>query len=282
MSLLVVGALHWDVVVRAPRLPHLDETLRGQNVSYQFGGKGGNQAIAAAKAGAKVAFAGRIGSDEAGASMRGLLAAAKVDVSQLQQGPGASGMSVAIVTKDGDYGAVIVSAENHAFDTSALEVPPGCAMVLLQNEMGEGVLSACAHMARKQGARVVWNAAPAKGVPASDLALVDTLIVNRVEAADILDRADLGPNPVAAVAALSELAPQAEVILTLGGDGVAFAAPNTPAKVQAAMKVEVISTHGAGDVFVGTFAANHLRGLSLSDAVFAGQEAAAAHISHRR
>jgi ribokinase len=109
MSLLVVGALHWDVVVRAPRLPQLDETLRGQEVAYQFGGKGGNQAIAAAKAGAYVAFAGRIGNDEAGASMRTRLQAAGIDISQLQQGAGASGMSVAIVTKDGDYGAVIMS-----------------------------------------------------------------------------------------------------------------------------------------------------------------------------
>lgn len=57
MSLLVVGALHWDVVVEAPRLPQLDETLHGQNVAYQFGGKGGNQAVAAARAGAEVSFA---------------------------------------------------------------------------------------------------------------------------------------------------------------------------------------------------------------------------------
>ena len=86
MSLLVVGALHWDVVVRAPRLPELDETLRGQEVAYQFGGKGGNQAIAAAKAGAPVNFAGRIGADAAGKSMLKQLETAGVDVSQLQRG----------------------------------------------------------------------------------------------------------------------------------------------------------------------------------------------------
>ena len=118
MSLLVVGALHWDVVVRAPRLPELDETLRGQEVAYQFGGKGGNQAIAAAKAGAPVNFAGRIGADAAGKSMLKQLETAGVDVSQLQRGLGSSGMSVAIATDGGYYGAVIVSAENHAFDMS--------------------------------------------------------------------------------------------------------------------------------------------------------------------
>jgi ribokinase len=282
MSLLVVGALHWDVVVRAPRLPLLDETLRGQEVAYQFGGKGGNQAIAAAKAGAYVAFAGRIGSDEAGASMKTRLQTAGIDISQLQQGSGASGMSVAIVTKDGDYGAVIVSAENHAFSTSALVLPADCAMVLLQNEMPQDVLSACAAAARKQGARVVWNAAPAKDIAASDLALVDTLIVNRVEAADILCIADVGQDPVGAVAGLAELAPRAEIILTLGGDGVAFAAPGKPGEVQSAQPVDVISTHGAGDAFVGAFAASRLCGRSLADAVSAGQKAAAVHISYNR
>ena len=88
MSLLVVGALHWDVVVRAPRLPKLDETLRGQEVAYQFGGKGGNQAIAAAKAGVPVNFAGRIGADAAGKAMLKKLETAGIDVSQLQRGLG--------------------------------------------------------------------------------------------------------------------------------------------------------------------------------------------------
>ena len=282
MSLLVVGALHWDVVVRASRLPQLDETLRGSDVAYQFGGKGGNQAIAAAKAGAQVGFAGRIGKDAAGASMHAQLETAGVNVSQLQQGSDASGMSVAIITEGGDYGAVIVSAENHAFDVSSLKIPSDCMMVLLQNEMGHDVLPACAQAARERGARVVWNAAPAKNTSAADLALVDTLIVNRVEAADILGRDDIGPHPVSAVTELAELAPDAEIILTLSGDGVVFAPPGQPCEIHPARSVEVISTHGAGDVFVGTYAAARLRGLSLSQAVSTGQEAAAAHISQWR
>jgi ribokinase len=282
MTLLVVGALHWDVVVRAARLPQLDETLRGRDVLYQFGGKGGNQAVAAAKAGAQVGFAGRIGSDTAGASMRLLLEKESVDLSQLQQGTGASGMSAAIVTEHGQYGAVIVSAENHMYDTSALKIPTRCAMLLLQNEMCSGVFAVCAAAARKQGARVVWNAAPASDVSLSDLALVDTLIVNRVEAADILDRNDVDCDPVAAVRLLSALAPNAEIIITLGGDGVVFAAPGQSCELQSAHSVKVVSTHGAGDVFVGTFAAGRLKGLSLSQAVAAGQKAAAAHIAQSR
>ncbi|MEM1107048.1 MAG: PfkB family carbohydrate kinase [Pseudomonadota bacterium] len=281
MSLLVVGALHWDVVVRALRLPELDETLPGEGVAYQFGGKGGNQAMAAARAGAKVAFAGRIGSDAAGIAMRDILLAENVDVSQLQQGDGASGMSAAIVTETGEYGAVIVSAENYAFDSDRLQIPPDCRAVLLQNEMSPGVLSGCAKVATEAGAQVIWNAAPAVGVTPGDLAIIDTLIVNRVEAEDILGR-QMELDPTAAVAALARLAPQAEIILTLGADGVAFQPPDGTANWQPARPVAVISTHGAGDVFVGTFSAKRLDGRSLEDAVSAGQESAATHISQSR
>ena len=282
MSLLVVGALHWDVVVRAPRLPELDETLRGQEVAYQFGGKGGNQAIAAAKAGAPVNFAGRIGADAAGESMLKKLETAGVDVSQLQRGLGSSGMSVAIATEGGDYGAVIVSAENHAFDMSEFKIPSNCSMVLLQNEMALGAFAAFANAARAKGAQVLWNAAPAKEIPIADFALVDTLIVNRLEAADLIGHEHNGLSPSATLAKLAELAPDAEIILTMGGDGAAFSAPGKPCEVQKAYPVDVISTHGAGDVFVGTYAASRLRGLSLSEAVSAGQKAASNHVSQSR
>ncbi len=279
MSLLVVGALHWDVVVTAPHIPHRDETLRGRDVAYQFGGKGGNQAIAAAKAGADVSFAGRVGADSAGHAMRAHLTDAGVDVSQLQQGTGASGMSVAIVTDTGEYGAVIVSAENHLFDAQDLEIPATCDMVLLQNEMTPDILPKCTAAARKQGARIVWNAAPAKDLHKPDLALIDTLIVNRVEAADILGHKDIGTDPAAALHHLAMLAPQADIILTLGGDGVAFCAPGGACTVLPAHQVDVRSTHGAGDVFVGTFAACRLRGMSLAQAIASAQSAAAQHIS---
>lgn len=281
MSLLVVGALHWDVVVRAPRLPRLDETLRGQDVAYRLGGKGGNQALAAARAGADVAFAGRIGGDDAGEAMYAQLREAGVDLRQLQWGDGASGMSAAIVTQSGEYGAVIVSGENHAFDLSDLAIPEGCQWVMLQNEMVRELLPAAAALARQAGARVMWNAAPAGDVRAADLALIDTLIVNRVEAADLIG-APLSDSPQEAVAALAHRAPGAEIVLTLGGQGVAFAAPGQRPVHSPARAVEVRSTHGAGDVFVGSFAARRLDGSTLAEAVEAGQDAAAAHISQIR
>lgn len=282
MSLLVVGALHWDVVVLAPRLPRVDETLRGSSVRYQFGGKAGNQAIAAAAAGADVRFAGRVGADEAGHAMRMVLQEGGVNVAQLQRGPGASGMSVAIVMEDGNYGAVIVSGENHGFDVDAVQVPEDCRLVLLQNEMAAGVIPAMADRASRAGAEVMLNAAPAEGLSGADLAQVTTLIVNRVEGSDLLGIADGTIDPEAVVTGLQDLAPQARVILTMGEDGVVFAEPGGAVRRQAARKVAVQSTHGAGDVFVGSFAAAILADHNLADAISAGQIAAAAHISQIR
>ncbi len=282
MSMLIAGALHWDMVVQAPRLPRVDETLRGSDVRYQFGGKAGNQAIAAAAAGANVMFAGRIGADAAGQSMLLALRQAGVDTVQVQTGPGASGMSVAILMDDGNYGAVIVSGENHAFDPGAVHVPAGCRLVVLQNEMAPGTIRAMSKMASAAGVHVLLNAAPADGIGRAELALVDTLIVNRVEGADLMGVPDQAIDPAAIVAGLQSLAPKARIILTLGGDGVQFADPGGTVQKQGAHKVIARSTHGAGDVFVGTYAAAMLAECSLAEAISAGQRAAAAHISQIR
>jgi ribokinase len=272
-ELLVVGALHWDVVVRAPRLPRLDETLRGEAVDYRLGGKGGNQALAAARAGARVAFAGRIGGDDPGARMRAELVAAGVDVAGLQQGDGASGMSVAITTADGGYGAVIVSGETLSLDAAAVRVPEGCRMILAQNEVSAEMLGALPDMAERAGGAFWLNAAPADGLPQGLLARLDGLIVNRLEACDILETNLLSPGEM--VVALAALAPRAAVVVTLGADGVAYAEAQGAVHHAAARAVKVRSTHGAGDMFAGSLAAALLRGDDLGAAIAFAQDRAA-------
>jgi ribokinase len=282
MSLLVVGALHWDVVVRAPRLPRLDETLRGSDVAYRLGGKGGNQAMAAAGAGARVAFAGRIGADDAGRAMRAELVAAGVDVARLQEGHGASGMSVAITEASGGYAAVIVSGENLEIDPDALTLPEGCRIVLAQNEVDPGLLPQLARLARAGAAELWLNAAPAAGLSPEVLRLVDVLIVNRLEAADL---AGVAPDLLTGgelVLALQSLAPQARILVTLGADGVAHAAAGGVVERFAADAVAVVSTHGAGDMFVGSLAAAVLRGDGWPEAIRFAQGRAAALIAAPR
>ena len=133
-GLTVLGALHHDVVVDAPGLPRVDETLVGQGADYRFGGKGGNQAVAAARMGAKVSMLGRVGRDTTGQLMLAALDAAGVERGGVTKVDAATGMSVAITQPDGSYGAVIVSGANLAND-GALPPGPPPKVALVQNEV---------------------------------------------------------------------------------------------------------------------------------------------------
>jgi len=188
IDVAVVGSLHLDIMVAAPRLPGRDETLIGQSWHYKCGGKGGNQAVAAARSGARAAFGGQTGQDDFGERLRANLVAAGVDVAHVGVDPArGSGMSVAITEAAGEYGAVVVSGANLSIDPATVASRWAalwdCRVLLLQNEIPEAVSLAAAAAARARGARIVLNAAPARRMSAAFLALVDVLVVNRVEAA---------------------------------------------------------------------------------------------------
>ncbi|WP_300013775.1 PfkB family carbohydrate kinase [uncultured Roseobacter sp.] len=255
MSLLVVGALHLDVVLRAPHLPALDETVAGSSVDYVFGGKGGNQAVAAARMGAEVAFAGRVGTDGFGVMIRDTLTASGVQLTQLQTDPGPSGMSAAIVDAQGEYGAVIVSAANLNIEADRVSIPPGTKLVLLQNEVPETVNLSVARRAKAAGAVVWLNAAPARTLPGALSDELDLMIVNRVEAAHYAG-VDV---------------PKLE---TLGADGVRYGGVH-----MTGFPVDVASTHGAGDMFAGALAAQVLGGHRIEGAIPFAQAAAALHVA---
>lgn len=257
MSLLVVGSLHLDVVLRAPHLPGLDETVRGTDVSYIFGGKGGNQALAADRMGAAVHFAGRAGTDRFGDMIRDRLAASRIDLSLLQTDPGPSGMSAAIVDQNGDYGAVIVSAANLNIDAGAIAVPAATRLVLLQNEVPEAVNLAVAKAARAAGAKAWLNAAPARPLGDALAGQIDLFIVNRVEAETY-----------------GAQLPAGKVLKTLGAAGVQLGGKTWPGHA-----VDVVSTHGAGDMFVGALAARVVNGDRVEAAIPFAQAAAALHVS---
>ena len=275
MSVFVVGALHLDVVVRAPSLPRIDETLMGSGVDYVLGGKGGNQAVAAARMGASVAMAGRVGEDGFGAELTQRLEAAGVNTSQVVRGPGASGMSAAIVDAAGDYGAVVVSGENLEIDPSAITLPPDSRVLLLQNEIPAPVNLAAAQLAHAAGAQVIMNAAPARAADPALMPLVDLLVVNRVEAEDLTGEPD--PKTAAKILATMGEGPE-RVIVTLGGDGAIFADDRVTCHMPA-HPVEVASTHGAGDMYLGALASELDAGLTLSSAMGFASKAAALYVS---
>lgn len=275
--LLVVGSLHLDVIVRAPRLPRLDETVPGEGVVQAFGGKGGNQAVMAARMGARVEMAGAVGSDGFAAPLLAALDAGGVGRGQVVQVAGPSGMSVAILDPAGSYGAVIVSGANLTLDAGRIGFPPACGMLMLQNEIPAEVNRALAVRARAAGIRVVLNAAPARVLSPDLLQALDLLVVNRVEAADLTGLREDSLEPEEAAWRLAEMGPRA-VIVTLGAEGLAGQAGGREFR-QAGRPVRVISTHGAGDAFLGALAAEWLRGAALEEAARFGQAAAALHVS---
>lgn len=277
MSVFVCGSLHYDVVVNASHLPRLDETVPGVAVDYVTGGKGGNQAVASARMGAATAFAGRIGDDAFGQALLKSLNQAGVDIRQVQRDLGASGMSVAIVEPNGGYGAVIVSAANLGIDPSRIVLPDTTRVVLLQNEVPEAVNLAVALKAQVHGATVILNAAPARPMGNDLMRAIDMLVVNRVEAADLLAISETALDPLDAAQALTKLGPRS-VIITLGADGLVLHQTGKTIH-HPGHHVEVVSTHGAGDAFLGALAAAHASGRSIADAARFGQAAAAAHVS---
>jgi ribokinase len=202
-------------------------------------------------------LAARAGSDAFGDLIRRTLYASAVELAQLQRDDGPSGMSAAIVDKNGDYGAVIVSAANLNLAADEITIPEGTSVVLLQNEIPQAVNMAVAEKAKAAGARVWLNAAPARALPQGLVQCVDLLIVNRVEA---IFYAQTG-------FAL-------DILTTLGSDGVRYQGRRYPA-----CAVRTRSTHGAGDMFAGALAACYDKGRDMAEAIRFAQAAAALHVA---
>ena len=224
---------------------------------------------------------GAVGADDFGAFLMNGLDAAGVDrshVSVLEDA--ASGMSVAIADDEGDYGAVIVSGSNLKIPDSNLNEAGlwnDARVLLLQNETDEAINTAAARRAHAAGVTVCLNAAPARALTSELEDLVDVLIVNAVEA-EMLSGIVVDTIEDALRAAVALRRNDRSVVVTAGGAGVAAAIGDRTVSA-AAVPVEVVSTHGAGDKFVGVFASAVAHGASLEVAIDQANRAAAAHVS---
>ena len=270
-GIVVLGALHHDVVVDAPRMPHLDETLPGTRVDYRFGGKGGNQALAAARMGARVAMAGRVGRDSAAETIRAEMDAAGVEHSLVLETDAPTGMSVAITLPSGEYGAVIVPGANLDNDGDISWREPPLAG-LLQNEIPEAANLAFASRLPPDSL-LIANAAPARRLPVELAERIDVLIVNLIEAEGLTGR----HNPDAALTALAGMV-RGAVVLTRGANGVILLEDGQVTR-HPAFSTKVVSTHGAGDMFTGALAARITAGDSLQSALPFAQAAAGLFVS---
>jgi ribokinase len=280
---VVVGSLHLDILVHAFGRPRKGETLPGQSWEYKSGGKGGNQAAAAAQFGASVSMVSRVGNDDFGVRLLENLKSAAVDTRYVSvDAEASSGMSVAIIDGEGDYGAVIVSGANlhlsRAEVDKAERLIARAGVLVLQNEVPEVTNLAAAILAKHHGVRVILNAAPTRPLPPEMAAKIDLLIVNAVEAEMMSGVAVTSLSTATrAAATLSDQFPA--VIVTAGGMGLALAVRNEPPYTEPAHAVTLLDTHGAGDTFVGALSARWASGKLLTEAVRFANAAAALFVS---
>lgn len=267
----VAGSIIMDVVATAPRHPRVGETVLGHGMFFFPGGKGANQAVAAARLGADVALIGRVGRDDFGAQMRAFLIAQRIDVANVRDSEGAPTGSALIVVAEKDNAIVVVPAANADLGTRDLDGADVCAgdVLLAQLEIPPATVAAFFAKGRARGAQTIFNPAPAIEVDPSLFALADLIILNETELAAFTRR------KVDAAAAVEEIAEVARtlrsraeqvVCVTLGQRG-AIAAIGDEMHVVAGRKVEVADTTGAGDCFAGAVAAGLSRGASVRDAL---------------
>jgi ribokinase len=282
-DVIVCGSLHLDIVVRAPALPRIDETAVGTSWQQVCGGKGGNQAVQAQSHGARTAMIGCVGDDAFGQTLRAHLEKSNVDQSAVSTHTTlGSGMSVAVLQDDGDYGAVIVSGSNTAITADQIaqhwQALGGAKILVLQNEIPHAANVAAAKCARAVGATVVFNAAPTRPLSDDLLDAVNVLIVNRVEA-EMLAGQPVYDFKTAQSAMPKLLGTHRSVIITLGGEGLVLGQSNGETTTIDAIPVKVTSTHGAGDCFVGALAAELATGKILPEACHTANQRAAAFVS---
>ena len=275
-KILVVGSLHLDVIVHSSRLPKPDETLLGDKVSYRFGGKGGNQALAAAKIDVQVFMAGRIGTDNFGKQIYDTLSNQNINLDGLKIVDEATGMSVALIGSDGIYSAVVVSGVNQTIELSEIAVPDDLTVLVLQNEINTDANFEIIKKVPKS-TFVILNAAPALTPNKDFFERIDLLIVNKLEAKMLLNEEPSIFNNLDALRKLQNLDPK-EVIITLGAEGYTGISKNGEVFSEPGIKVDVLSTHGAGDSFVGTLAAFICKGEPINIAAQYAQASSALHV----
>ena len=268
-----------DLVVTVPHLPRPGETVLGEGLGRYPGGKGANQAVAAARLGGQVGMVGRVGADDFGPELIANLAANGVDASGVERdNSAATGAALIFVGPEGQNMIAVAPGANGRLDKSDIEravarLRPGDVLVM-QLEIPMAVITPAAVAARRLGARVLLNAAPAHPLDPGLLDQVDALVVNEGEARAIVDKA----SPEAAAAALHAIGPRIAVV-TLGPDGSVFCDETGVHRVEPFHVMSVDAT-GAGDAFVGALAVGLARGLETEASMrFANAAGAAATTS---
>jgi ribokinase len=244
--LIVLGSINLDLIVRTPHLPAPGETTLGTNFTTAQGGKGANQAIAAARAGARVEFIGAVGADEFGGRLSAALTREGVGTGRLRTVDGPSGIAVITVDDAAENTIVVAPGANGGLTNLTeddVDLIRSAGMLLLQLEVPLTTVTKAAKTAAAVGVPVLLNPSPVQRLPAELLAAVDILVVNEGEEAALLrtaGAATLGAIP--------------RVVTTLGASGARYRGHDGMTAIAASPLVDAIDTTGAGDAFTGALA----------------------------
>ena len=283
MTIYNLGSINIDHVYAVDHFVRPGETMSCLGLASHAGGKGFNQSVALARAGAKAVHIGAVGADG-----RGLLAALErdgVDVSAVAvEAEAPTGHAVIQVDPQGRNCIIIAPGANAAVGADAVRAALASAtpgdLLLAQNEtsaIAEAILAA-----KARGLRVALNPAPMDGrVGTLPLDLVDVLIVNAIEGSELLKlRGAAAPDsPTAAMKALRGLYPKAQIVMTLGEDGVVAVDADGAVSQVAAFRVKAVDTTAAGDTFAGYFLAGRARGAGMAEALRLASAAAAISVT---
>jgi ribokinase len=271
-GIAVLGSTNMDLVAYVSHAPKRGETVTGREFVTIPGGKGANQAVAAARAGGDVAMIGAVGSDEFGVRLRHTLESSGVDTDLLRTAEGPSGTAHIVVDDEGGNSIVVIPGANGTVTALAPgdeALIAGSVALLLQLELPLSAVLDGAEAARRNGVRTVLTPAPAQPLPPELLAVTDLLVPNEHEAATLAGVAD----PHMAAEALLHQVP--EVVITLGSAGSLYSARGAAPVTVPAPRVRAVDTTGAGDTFVGALAVALVEGRPVQQALTWASAAAA-------
>ncbi len=261
-EIIVIGSLNADLVVRSPRFPQPGETISGGDLLTIPGGKGANQAVAAARQGANVAMLGRVGKDNFAPLLIENLKSNNVNTTHVAHDDSATGTAIIIVDANGQNSIVLSPGANGKVDFHDIDSAPDAEILLLQFEIPMDSVLYAARRYKAKGTTVILNPAPARQIPEELLTLIDILVPNESELSLLTNM------PVTDVKS-AELAAQEilkrgvkTVIVTMGSKGALLVTSTQVTQVDT-YKVEVVDTTAAGDAFIGGFAAKLLESDSL-------------------
>ncbi len=262
-DVVVVGSANLDLVATLDHLPKPGETIVALDYAEHAGGKGVNQAVACARMGARTAFVGCVGNDDAGIFLRGVLENEGIDTTMLRVVDMPTGRAFINVDSHGENEIVVVSGANTQVGVAQNPlVLPTSHVLLMQLEIPLATVSAALTLARKSGTLTVLNPAPYKSLTEDVLSLVDVIVPNETESA-----ACGGTNALLKAGV-------ATVVTTLGEKGAVINTASSETSI-APHKVVAVDTVGAGDAFIGALSAELARGATISDAASVGAVAGA-------